>query len=114
MIAGQYVPVDHYDNHSVHLEELNNYRKGPQFEQIRQKVVMLRGPDGQERPVRIGDLFEAHAKGHAIALVQSMRGKMALEATEGGQAGEQANGEPRGGANETAPKQPAAEASRTS
>lgn len=47
------VPVNSYDNHQVHIQIHNNYRKGQAYEQLDQ---------------RIKDLFEAHVNQHMMAM----------------------------------------------
>lgn len=47
------VPVNSYDNHQVHIQVHNNYRKGQEYEQL---------------PQRLKDLFEAHVQQHMMAL----------------------------------------------
>jgi hypothetical protein len=47
------VPVNTYDNHQIHIQVHNNYRKGQEYEQL---------------PQRIKDLFEAHVNEHMMAL----------------------------------------------
>lgn len=47
------VPVNTFDNHQLHIQVHNNYRKGQEYEQL---------------PQRIKDLFEEHVNQHMIAL----------------------------------------------
>ncbi|HEY9262791.1 portal protein [Chitinophaga sp.] len=47
------VPVNTYDNHQIHIQVHNNYRKGQEYEQL---------------PQRIKDLFEEHVNQHMMAL----------------------------------------------
>lgn len=47
------VPVNSFDNHQIHIQVHNNYRKGQEYEQL---------------PQRIKDLFEAHVNQHMMAM----------------------------------------------
>jgi hypothetical protein len=47
------VPVNSFDNHQIHIQVHNNYRKGQEYEQL---------------PQRIKDLFEEHVNQHMMAL----------------------------------------------
>lgn len=47
------VPVNTYDNHQIHIQVHNNYRKGQEYENL---------------PQRIKDLFEEHVNQHMMAL----------------------------------------------
>lgn len=51
------VPVNTWDNHAVHIQKHNNYRKGQAFEQLDDAVKQL---------------FEAHVKDHQDALMMTM------------------------------------------
>lgn len=55
------VPVNNWDNHAVHIEFHNRFRKSQAFE--------LLGPEIQAQ-------FESHVKAHAMALNQAMMGAM--------------------------------------
>lgn len=47
------VPVNTYDNHQIHIQVHNNYRKGQEYENL---------------PQQIKELFEAHVNDHMMAL----------------------------------------------
>jgi len=47
------VPVNTYDNHQIHIQVHNNYRKGQEYEQL---------------PQQVKELFEAHVNEHMMAL----------------------------------------------
>ncbi len=47
------VPVNSFDNHQIHIQVHNNYRKGQEYEQL---------------PQRLKDLFEEHVNQHMMAL----------------------------------------------
>ena len=47
------VPVNSFDNHQIHIQTHNNYRKGQEYEQL---------------PQRIKDLFEEHVNQHMMAM----------------------------------------------
>jgi hypothetical protein len=47
------VPVNSFDNHQIHIQIHNNYRKGQEYEQL---------------PQRLKDLFEEHVNQHMMAL----------------------------------------------
>lgn len=47
------VPANTYDNHQIHIQVHNNYRKGQEYEQL---------------PQRIKELFEEHVNQHMMAL----------------------------------------------
>ncbi len=47
------VPVNSFDNHQIHIQVHNNYRKGQEYEQLEQ---------------RLKDLFEEHVNQHMIAM----------------------------------------------
>ncbi|MGS2592238.1 portal protein [Streptomyces hebeiensis] len=47
------VPVNTFDNHQIHIQVHNNYRKGQEYEQL---------------PQRLKDLFEEHVNQHMMAL----------------------------------------------
>lgn len=47
------VPVNSYDNHQIHIQVHNNYRKGQEYENL---------------PQQIKDLFEEHVNQHMMAL----------------------------------------------
>lgn len=58
------VPVNTWDDHRVHIERHNHYRKGQAFEQLDQAAK---------------DLFEAHVQGHVAAIVQGALGALPPE-----------------------------------
>lgn len=53
MALGEGVPVNNWDNHQVHMEEHNKYRKKQEFELLAPEIQMF---------------FEAHVQEHQIAL----------------------------------------------
>lgn len=58
------VPVNTWDDHRVHIERHNNYRKSQAFEQL-------------EQPAK--DLFESHVQAHVSAIVQGALGALPPE-----------------------------------
>lgn len=55
------VPVNNWDNHRLHIERHNDYRKGQAFEQLPQSAK---------------DLFEQHVNAHVNAIMQGAQGAM--------------------------------------
>jgi hypothetical protein len=76
------VPVNTWDNHAVHIEVHNRFRKGQAFEKL---------PDEHKR------LFEAHVALHAAALSSSANSAMAMGMPPEVASGEQAPPEGGGG-----------------
>jgi hypothetical protein len=69
------VPVNTYDNHQIHIQVHNNFRKGQQYESL---------------PQRLKDLFEEHVNQHmmALGLIPGMPSPMdGANALTSGQAG---------------------------
>jgi hypothetical protein len=58
------VPVNSWDDHRVHIERHNNYRKSQSFEQLEKGAK---------------DLFEAHVQAHISAIVQGALGALPPE-----------------------------------
>jgi hypothetical protein len=58
------VPVNTWDDHRIHIERHNHYRKGQAFEQLSQDAK---------------DLFEAHVQAHAAAIVTGAMGALPPE-----------------------------------
>jgi hypothetical protein len=58
------VPVNTWDNHRIHIERHNHYRKGQAFEQL---------------PKEAKALFEQHVQAHVSAIVQGAMGAMPPE-----------------------------------
>jgi len=77
------VPVNSFDNHQIHIQVHNNYRKGQEYENL---------------PQRIKDLFEEHVNQHMMALgmIPGMPSPENMNAVTPGEAGanpEQVNAE---------------------
>lgn len=67
LIRGIACQPDNFDEHMIHLKEINDYRKTAAFERIRLQPVMVTTPDG--RPLgmsTVEQVVEQHALGHAI------------------------------------------------
>jgi hypothetical protein len=58
------VPVNTWDNHRIHIERHNHYRKGQAFEQLSKEAK---------------DLFEQHVQAHVSAIVQGAMGALPPE-----------------------------------
>jgi hypothetical protein len=58
------VPVNTWDDHRIHIERHNHYRKGQAFEQL---------------PKEAKDLFEAHVNQHIAAIVTGAMGALPPE-----------------------------------
>lgn len=57
------IPVNSWDDHRVHIERHNNYRKSQAFEQL---------------PPESKDLFEKHVQGHVSAIMVGAQGAMQM------------------------------------
>lgn len=58
------VPVNNWDNHRIHIERHNHYRKSQAFEQL---------------PKEAKDLFDKHVQGHVSAIMQGALGALPPE-----------------------------------
>lgn len=64
--------VKRYDNHVVHLQTLNDFRKTASFERMEYQEVVVTDRAGQPVGVAtLGEIFEYHAQGHALVLQEA-------------------------------------------
>jgi hypothetical protein len=78
MHNGQPVPINNYDNHFIHVKELDNYRKAMDYQKLKFK--------DPQKFVELELLFNAHRQEHMRFVLEMQRKQAELaERTKGGQ-----------------------------